>query len=617
MDTIERQSMDVDIACVGFGPAMGGFLTTLNNGLLREDGTYAAESQAMPGMPPQIICYERADDLGFGVSGVVTKGEGIKLSFPDLDLAQIPMAAEVSEERVVYLIDPIGASRKGIILKAADKILKPFSGEKLGFELPYIPEFLEKKPGLVFSMGQFSQWVGSQIMMGGMAQIWPATPVNQALIEDGKVTGVRLMDQGVDAEGNATDGFMPGMDIKAALTVVGDGPVGAIGQQLDAHFGLPEGNHQRDWAIGMKVVIELDEEKARSAKLKPGTVIHTLGFPEPEIFGFFYVYPDNIVSAGIFVPSWFDNPVRTAYRYMQHWLMHPYLWRWLEGGTMRSWGAKTIQESGRRGEPHLVGHGYARIGEGSGSTNVLTNSGVDEAWQTGIMLAESVLELLSKGKTFDQINLENTYVKKRRASQLEVESKMAEKARDGFSKGVIRGLIGTALAGFTKGKLYWPAEPKRPYERIPSLEHYFRGKITPERIAELKEQAKGQGTALYDTIMDEIGWPEIPFDGKLLVTHQDALLMGGKVQANPGYADHVQFKDPDICESCGVQICIDGCSGQAIGMNPEGGLPLFDREKCIHCGACLWNCCHADPENPELTNISFVAGSGGLHSAEN
>ena len=27
---IERQEMAVDIACVGFGPAMGGFLTTLD-----------------------------------------------------------------------------------------------------------------------------------------------------------------------------------------------------------------------------------------------------------------------------------------------------------------------------------------------------------------------------------------------------------------------------------------------------------------------------------------------------------------------------------------------------------------------------------------------------------
>ena len=35
--------------------------------------------------------------------------------------------------------------------------------------------------------------------------------------------------------------------------------------------------------------------------------------------------------------------------------------------------------AGKRGEPFLAGEGYARIGECSGSTNVLTGSGVDEA----------------------------------------------------------------------------------------------------------------------------------------------------------------------------------------------------------------------------------------------
>ena len=49
-----------------------------------------------------------------------------------------------------------------------------------------------------------------------------------------------------------------------------------------------------------------------TAPLQPGTVIHTIGFPEPEIFGFLYVYPDRVASLGIFVPSWFDSPVRTA-----------------------------------------------------------------------------------------------------------------------------------------------------------------------------------------------------------------------------------------------------------------------------------------------------------------
>ena len=45
----------------GFGPATAGFLTTLNRSLVNEDGTPLVESKAMPGMPPQVICYESAE----------------------------------------------------------------------------------------------------------------------------------------------------------------------------------------------------------------------------------------------------------------------------------------------------------------------------------------------------------------------------------------------------------------------------------------------------------------------------------------------------------------------------------------------------------------------------
>jgi electron-transferring-flavoprotein dehydrogenase len=89
--------------------------------------------------------------------------------------------------------------------------------------------------------------------------------------------------------------------------------------------------------------------------------------------------------------------------------------------------------------------------------------------------------------------------------------------------------------------------------------------------------------------MDAVGWPSIPYDGQLLLTQQDALLIGGKVQAPPGYADHVVFLYPTICATCGPQVCVEICSGQAITPG-EHGVPQFDREKCIHCGACLWNC---------------------------
>jgi electron-transferring-flavoprotein dehydrogenase len=613
---IERQRMDVDIACVGFGPATAGFLSALSGQLTNPDGTPTVESKVMPGMPPQVVCYERADDVGFGVSGVVTRARAIQGSIPDLDPAQIPMATRVSEEKVVYLLDHIGASRRSLTLRGADRLLQTFDWalgcKEFAFELPWAPEFLHKQDGLVLSMGQFMQWVAARVQGTGLVQVWPGTPVSQAIIEDGKVAGVRLLDQGVDRQGKPGDGFMPGMDVHAALTVVADGPVGAVGQQIDEHFGMPEGHHTRDWAVGMKFVVDLPE----NTPLKPGFVLHTFGFPEPEIFGFFYVHPDRIASMGIFVPSWFDTPMRTSYRYLQHWMQHPYIWKLVKGGKLRSWGAKTLGESGRRGEPHLAGNGYARIGEGSGTTNVLTGSGVDEAWASGVQLAESVMELLRAGKPFTRENLDATYVTRRRASWLEREARVAEKSRDGFQKGVVRGMIGMALAGLTQGKLALAGEPLPPYQRIPTIEAYYRGRISAEEIERLKRECAIKGTSLHGALMQRSGWPAIPYDGQLLVSHQDALLLGGKVQAPPGYADHVDFLYPNLCAACGTKICIEVCSGQAITPGPNG-VPLFDREKCIHCGACRWNCATPLPGKPEHMNIGFRAGTGGLHSGEN
>ncbi|KAF0218869.1 MAG: electron-transferring-flavoprotein [Geobacteraceae bacterium] len=611
--TVERQTMEVDIACVGFGPAMGGFLTTLSRSLVDENGQALLESGIMPGMPLQVVCYERADDISFGVSGVVTRARSIRASFPDLNPADIPLACPVSHEKVLYLLDPVGASRRSFGVRALDRLVGTLGAKDHACELPYIPPFLSKEEGLVLSIGQFTQWVGSQLMASGLVQVWPGMPVSEPLIDGNRVMGIRLADQGTNKDGSPAPGYMPGMDIRAALTVVGDGPVGPVGQTLDRHFGLPAGHHQREWAVGMKVVVELPE----NSRLTPGAVIHTLGYPEPEIFGFLYVYPDRVASLGIFVPSWFDSPVRTSYRYLQHWMMHPAIWPHLEGGTLRSWGAKTLQESGKRGEPFLVGDGYARIGEGSGSTNVLTGSGVDEAWATGVQLAEGVVELLKAGKPFTRENLEAAYVNRRRTSWVEQEAEAAKQARDGFQRGVFTGLFGMGLTGVSGGRLNVGSGIKRPYERIPSLNDYCRWKIAPSKLAAIRQESVTNGTSLADAVMDRLGWPQIPLDGKLLVSQQDALLLGGKVQAPAGYGDHVVILDPRLCEGCSPQLCVEICSGQAITASEGGGAPQFDREKCIHCGACMWNCTRPLSKNAERCNIEFKAGTGGLHSAEN
>jgi electron-transferring-flavoprotein dehydrogenase len=613
---IDRPRMDADIVCVGFGPATAGFLFTLSKQLANADGTPAVESAAAPGLPLQVLCYERADDIGFGVSGVVTKARALRASIPDLENAGIPMAAPVGEEKVLYLLDPIGASRRSTALRLADSLIRAaqfaLPVENYALNLPWTPAFLHKGGGMVLWLGQFMQWVGAQAQSTGAVQIWPGTPVAQALVENGKVAGVRLLDQGVTKQGAPAEGFTPGMDIHAALTVVGDGPVGAVGRQLDDLFGLPENHHIRDWAVGMKFVVDLPED----TPLKPGTVLHTFGYPEPEIFGFLYVHPGRVASLGIFVPSWFDSPVRTAYRYLQHWMTHPYLWRFLKGGKLRSWGAKTLGESGRRGEPQLAADGCARIGEGSGTTNVLTGSGVDEAWATGTQLADAVLELLKAKKPFTKENLEATYVRRRRESWLEQESRAAEKSRDGFQHGVVTGMIGMALAGLSGGRLALPGGSKRPWERIPALEEYYRGRIPADEARKIRDDCYARGVSAHAALMERAGWPAIPYDGQLLVSHQDALLLGGKAQAPAGYADHVAFVFPNECRRCGTKLCVEVCSGQAITPG-ENGVPNFDREKCVHCGACLWNCATASPENPEHGAAAFRPGTGGLHSSEN
>jgi electron-transferring-flavoprotein dehydrogenase len=610
---IERPTMEVDVACVGFGPATGGFLTTLTQAWTENPSDPAFESRTAPGMPLQVVCYERADDLAAGVSGVVTRAQGIRTSFPALDPSEIPMAASIADERIFYLLDPVGASRRSFALRAADFLLR--LGGKLtvrddAFELPWSPAFLHKPGGLVFSIGQFNQWIASQLMAGGLVQIWPGTPVNAPIFDESTdadrraVAGIRLADQGVDFAGSPAADFLPGMDVHARLTVVGDGPIGAVGRALDEKF---KRGARDDWALGMKMVIELPED----TRLKPGTVWHTFGFPEPEIFGFLYVHPDRLASVGIFLPSWLDDPQRTVYRYLQHYIQHPALWRHLSGGRLRSWGAKSLDESGKHGEPFLTGDGFARIGEGSGSTNMLTNSGVDEAWTTGVQLGEAVLELLRGGLPFSEENLSATYEKRRRASWVENGARQAEHARDGFHAGFVRGMIGMGLAGLTSGRFSLKGAIPPAHRQIRTT---AQNKSAPKAWQAAAETTTNEGRPFHDAWLTTRGWPEIPFDGRLLVTQQDALLIGGKVQAAPAFADHVRFIDRGFCAVCLEKTCIAMCSGQAITLGKDGA-PAFEREKCVHCGACLWNCAH--PPSGESSNIEFRAGAGGLRSAEN
>jgi electron-transferring-flavoprotein dehydrogenase len=171
-----------------------------------------------------------------------------------------------------------------------------------------------------------------------------------------------------------------------------------------------------------------------------------------------------------------------------------------------------------------------------------------------------------------------------------------------------------ALAGLTGGKLALGGKIPSAQEQIDRFSpHSVAGVDATEAERLVQASALGE-RPLHDALLTARGWPEIELDGRLLVTQQDALLMGGKVQAMPGFADHVVFRDAEICKTCGERTCIAMCSGQAITQGAENTI-AFEREKCVHCGACLWNCAHT--ADGEQGNLDFRAGAGGLHSAEN
>jgi electron-transferring-flavoprotein dehydrogenase len=167
-------------------------------------------------------------------------------------------------------------------------------------------------------------------------------------------------------------------------------------------------------------------------------------------------------------------------------------------------------------------------------------------------------------------------------------------------------MVGMALAGLTRGWISLNGKTPPAWEQIRRFSAKSVG--VPKKEAErLVRAANAGGCPLHDALLTARGWPDIELDGRLLVTQQDALLMGGKVQALPGFADHVVFREPRLCAACAEKTCVAMCSGQAITL--ADGAIAFEREKCVHCGACLWNCAHA--------NVEFRAGAGGLHSAEN
>ena len=63
------------------------------------------------------------------------------------------------------------------------------------------------------------------------------------LVEGGRVVGVRIGDKGVDKLGQRKPNYEPGVDIRAKITILAEGPRGTLTKQLAGMFDLYADRH--------------------------------------------------------------------------------------------------------------------------------------------------------------------------------------------------------------------------------------------------------------------------------------------------------------------------------------------------------------------------------------
>ena len=185
----------------------------------------------------------------------------------------------------------------------------------------------------------------------------------------------------------------------------------------------------------MKMVVDLPEDMRRSSRARSSTRSATPSRRSSASSTSTPTASRRSASSSV----WFDSPVRTAYRYLQHWMLHPYLWRYLEGGTLRSWGAKSLPESAgaaSRTSPATATRASARARAARTCSPAPAWTRLDDrrAARRGRARTAARPGSRSRARTSSA-----AYVARRRASWVEREGRVAEKARDGFQRGFVPG----------------------------------------------------------------------------------------------------------------------------------------------------------------------------------
>ncbi len=536
---IERETLDVDVVIVGGGAA--GLAAAYRLAQLVQEHNASPAEKKLEGF--SIALLEKGKEIGaHGISGAVMDPRGIAELMPDWLERGCPVEAPVGDDAFWYLT------------------------EKGKIAAPIMPPQLQNHGNYVISLGEMARWMAGIVGEMGV-DLFPEFPASRVLVEDGRVVGVRTGDKGIDKNGQPKANFEPGVDIRAKLVILAEGPRGTLTKQLTSIFNLDEGKNPQVYALGIKELWQLPDDR-----FKPGTVIHTLGHPlDRDTFGggFIYGMKDRIVDIGLVVGLDYRNPTLDPHHEFQKFKLHPEVRKILEGGTMIAAGAKAIPEGGYYSMPRMYGEGFLIAGDSAGFLNGARLKGIHLAIKSGMLAAETALKsLLAEDVSTEQLKSYETAFE---ASWARKELWGERNFHQAFEHGQISGMLNAGLSMVTGGRgfgMFNRLEGHAGHEKMERSQRYF-GTETPHE----PERIRFDNQYTFDKVSD------VYYGGVVHEENQPA---------------HLLISDTEICITrCTPEYgnpCLHFCPANVyepkVTADGRGKVPFLNFTNCFHCKTC-------------------------------
>ena len=530
-----REAVAFDVVVVGAGPA----------GL--------AAAIRLKQIDPEIsVCVlEKGAEPGAHIlSGCVLDPRAFHELLPETDILAVEHTVPAREDRFLFLT------------------------ETWDFRLP-TPPGMRNRGNYIISLGNLVRFLASRATELGV-EIYSGFAGTEVLIDDDRVVGVATGDMGVGKDGNPTELYQRGMELRATYTVFAEGCRGSLGKQLMARYGLNQGVDPQTYGIGIKELWQV-----KDANHCPGLAIHSMGWPlDSRTYGgtFMYHFGNNLVAFGLVVGLDFQNPYFSPFEEMQRSKTHRAFRLFFEGARRIAYGARALNEGGVQSIPKLVFPGGMLVGCEAGFMNVPKIKGTHTAMKSGILAAETIAEAFAgiKPSTLED------FPAKLRESWIWSELKAVRNVRPGFANfGLWGGLANAAFETYlARGRLPWTLH-NRPDNTA----------LKPAKDVAPIVYPKPDGVLTFDRLSSLF----------LSNTHHEENQPAHLVLHDPSVAIRVNWQKYRCPES---RYCPAGVY-EIVG-NDEISVTLqINAQNCLHCKTC-------DIKDP-TQNISWVPpeGAGG------